>query len=122
MPLSKGKSEGAFKHNVKAELGAGKPRAQALAIAYSVKRHSKGPVKGYSEGGLVADKKRQSVADRIVSLRKSRREQKDESIDQADEMGLIPTEDLFPEDNQNDAVDMPNAKRKALLARIMRKR
>jgi len=38
MPLKKSKSEKAFKANVKAEIKAGKPQKQAVAIAYSVKR------------------------------------------------------------------------------------
>lgn len=38
MPLIKGQSKGAFAHNVKAEIAAGKPPKQAVAIAYSVKR------------------------------------------------------------------------------------
>ena len=38
MPLKKGTSEKAFKSNVKAEIKAGKPQTQALAIAYQVKR------------------------------------------------------------------------------------
>ena len=41
MPLKKGKSEKAFKHNVRAEVKAGKPIKQALAIAYDVKRSAK---------------------------------------------------------------------------------
>lgn len=41
MPLKKSKSKKAFKQNVKTELKAGKPIKQALAIAYSVKKHSK---------------------------------------------------------------------------------
>lgn len=41
MPLIKSKSDKSFKHNVKAEIKAGKPKKQALAIAYSVKRKSK---------------------------------------------------------------------------------
>jgi len=41
MPLKHGKSEKAFKSNVKAEMHAGKPQKQALAIAYSVKRRAK---------------------------------------------------------------------------------
>ncbi len=36
MPLDYGKGKKAFGHNVGAELKAGKPRAQAVAIAYSV--------------------------------------------------------------------------------------
>jgi hypothetical protein len=38
MPLIKSKSEKAFKHNIKAEVQAGKPVKQAVAIAYSEKR------------------------------------------------------------------------------------
>jgi hypothetical protein len=38
MPLTKSKSEKAFKHNIKAEIAAGKPQKQAVAIAYAVKR------------------------------------------------------------------------------------
>lgn len=38
MPLSTGKSKKAFSKNVATEIKAGKPKNQALAIAYSVKR------------------------------------------------------------------------------------
>lgn len=38
MPLIKSSSDAAFKSNLKAELKAGKPRDQALAIAYRIKR------------------------------------------------------------------------------------
>lgn len=38
MPLKKSASKQAFQRNVKAEIGAGKPPKQAVAIAYSVKR------------------------------------------------------------------------------------
>jgi hypothetical protein len=38
MPLVKSKSPEAFRKNVKAEIAAGKPAKQAVAIAYSVKR------------------------------------------------------------------------------------
>lgn len=41
MPLVKSKSKKAFVKNIKAELKAGKPKKQALAIAYSVKRKAK---------------------------------------------------------------------------------
>lgn len=40
MPLKKSKSKKAFHDNFMAELAAGKPKRQALAIAYSVKRRS----------------------------------------------------------------------------------
>ena len=42
MPLEKSKGKEAFSHNVKAEMNAGKPQAQAVAIAYSEKRKAGG--------------------------------------------------------------------------------
>ena len=45
MPLKKSPGKKAFKENLKAELTAGKPLAQALAISYSVKRDSKKKMK-----------------------------------------------------------------------------
>jgi hypothetical protein len=41
MPLIQSSSKKAFKENVKREIKAGKPRKQAVAIAYSVKRKNK---------------------------------------------------------------------------------
>lgn len=41
MPLTKSTSKQAFSKNVKAEVAAGKPQKQAVAIAYSVKRQAK---------------------------------------------------------------------------------
>lgn len=49
MPLIKGKSEKAFKSNIRAEVAAGKPVKQAVAIAYDVKRKA-----GKKEGGSVS--------------------------------------------------------------------
>jgi hypothetical protein len=49
MPLIKSKSKKAFEHNIKAEIEAGKPQKQAVAIAYSEKRHAK-----KSHGGKVS--------------------------------------------------------------------
>ena len=48
MPLVKSTSKEAFRKNVKAEVNAGKPVKQAVAIAYSVKRSAaqKSPSKG----------------------------------------------------------------------------
>jgi hypothetical protein len=40
MPLSKSTSKAAFRKNIKAEVNAGKPVKQAVAIAYSVKRQA----------------------------------------------------------------------------------
>ena len=55
MPLIKSTSEKAFSANVKAEMDAGKPQKQAVAIAYSVKR--KAARKSYSSDA-VAEAKR----------------------------------------------------------------
>lgn len=40
MPLVKSPSKAAFRKNIKAEVNAGKPVKQAVAIAYSVKREA----------------------------------------------------------------------------------
>ena len=42
MPLKKSPSRKAFSSNIKAEVAAGKPQKQAVAIAYSVKRKAAG--------------------------------------------------------------------------------
>jgi hypothetical protein len=42
MPLVKSSSASAFLTNLKAELHASKPKKQALAIAYSIKRKAAG--------------------------------------------------------------------------------
>jgi hypothetical protein len=46
MPLIKSKSDKAFKSNIKAEVAAGKPVKQAVAIAYSTKRAAKKAIGG----------------------------------------------------------------------------
>ncbi len=51
MPLMKGKSEKAFKKNIKTEYEAGKPLKQSLAIAYAMKHKSKG--KKMADGGPI---------------------------------------------------------------------
>lgn len=54
MPLKQGKSKAAFQANVEAEIAAGKPPKQAVAIAYSVKRRSGGDMakKNDTESGV----------------------------------------------------------------------
>lgn len=42
MPLVKSKSKAAFRKNVAAEVNAGKPTDQAVAIAYAVQRKAEG--------------------------------------------------------------------------------
>ena len=61
MPLTKSKSPKAFKENVKAEIAAGKPQKQAVAIAYDVQRRAKKA----DGGGLYANihAKRQRIAE-----------------------------------------------------------
>lgn len=46
MPLKRSKTEKAFKENLKAEMKAGKPQKQAVAIAYQIKRDSESKRKG----------------------------------------------------------------------------
>lgn len=45
MPLVKGKSKAAIRENIRREMAAGKPQAQAVAIAYNVagkgRKHAK---------------------------------------------------------------------------------
>ena len=43
MPLVKSTSKGAFRGNIKAEVAAGKPVKQDVAIAYSTKRAAEAP-------------------------------------------------------------------------------
>lgn len=67
MPLIKSKSPKAFEHNLKAELEAGKPKAQSLAIAYSTQRHARG--KKMATGGEVMPSHEDhyaSIADAIL--------------------------------------------------------
>lgn len=50
MPLTKSTSKKAFSKNVKAEVAAGRPIKQAVAIAYATKREAaKKPKKGKSK-------------------------------------------------------------------------
>jgi len=46
MPLKKSASPKAFKANIKAEVRAGKPVKQAVAIAYSEKRQAQAKPRG----------------------------------------------------------------------------
>jgi hypothetical protein len=55
MPLILGKSKEAFGHNIGAEIKAGKPQKQAVAIAYSQKAKAEGK-KHLAMGGEVTGK------------------------------------------------------------------
>lgn len=79
MPLSHGKSKQAFEHNLKAEIHAGKPMSQSLAIAYNMKRKAKKMANGghahdercaegcYAEGGNVLDSSHRSDNERGIN-------------------------------------------------------
>jgi hypothetical protein len=51
MPLKKSSSKEAFRANVRAEVKAGKPVKQAVAIAYATKRAAAKPMKRSSGRG-----------------------------------------------------------------------
>lgn len=55
MPLVKSGSKRAFKENVGREIGAGKPRDQALAIAFDVKRRNRADGGQVFEGPIVSE-------------------------------------------------------------------
>ena len=50
MPLVKSTSKNAFRKNIKAEVAAGKPVKQAVAIAYATKRSAAAKKGGMSKG------------------------------------------------------------------------
>ena len=56
MPLKKSASKRAFGENIAAEMRAGKPQRQALAIAYSVKRAAEGKERRASVKGRPANR------------------------------------------------------------------
>ena len=71
MPLFKSKSDKAVGKNIKAEMAAGKPQKQSIAIALSVQRKAKG--KKMAEGGEVEDaddKAGVSVAQEIMARKR----------------------------------------------------
>lgn len=59
MPLIQGKSKKSFEKNVKAEMDAGKPQKQSLAIAFSVQRKNKPKKMAY--GGMARDTQEPAV-------------------------------------------------------------
>jgi hypothetical protein len=79
MPLVKSKSDKAFKSNIAAEVKAGKPPKQAVAIAYSVKRAAKKAV-----GGSMDETREPS---RSSEYKKAKANERDYGRFQAAEMG-----------------------------------
>ncbi len=66
MPLQPGKSKQAFSHNIKAEMKAGKPQKQAVAIAYSEKDEH------MAEGGQVDEELMDQVAGEFLQAIESK--------------------------------------------------
>lgn len=87
MPLQRSKSPEAFSSNVKAEMQAGKPQAQSLAIAYAVKR--KAQRKGYSEGGEI---RRERLKEDLFGMSEPEMLLESESADES-----LPIEEAEPE-------------------------
>jgi hypothetical protein len=80
MPLMKSRSPKAFEHNVKAEMRAGKPQPQALAISYSVKR--KAPKKKASGGTVESGSRDMNMADGgMVNAKNQKRPMPDQTHD-----------------------------------------
>lgn len=71
MPLMRGKSEKAFKHNIEAEMESGKPQKQSLAIAYAMKRKGKKMAGGGSTDHEMVDLDHDMV-DRIMAKKFSK--------------------------------------------------
>ncbi len=76
MPLIKSKSKKAFSENIAAEMDAGKPQKQSLAIAYAVKKQAKrkkmamGGEAMLKEGKPEMHDHAKSIADAIMRRRK----------------------------------------------------
>jgi len=71
MPLIKSKSDKAFKSNIKAEMNAGKPQKQAVAIAYATKRSAKKAIGGDVRPPSYSPHSYDSDVDYYASLKKS---------------------------------------------------
>jgi len=79
MPLVKSKSDKAFKSNISAEIKAGKPPKQAVAIAYSVKNAA-----NKASGGSMDDDRMPS---RSTEYKKAKADERNYGRFQAAEMG-----------------------------------
>lgn len=108
MPLLKSRSKKAFAHNIKAEIEAGKPQKQAVAIAYSEKRRAH----KMAEGGEVEGPS--SIAEAIRAKRKSLIEQ--EPIESDEEMPDLMDLPLEEDEQPEDEID-----KRDIVAQIRRK-
>jgi hypothetical protein len=84
MPLKKSKSDKAFKSNIKAEIAAGKPQKQAVAIAYSTKRAAK-----KARGGSMSPYDYDSDVDYYKAVGDPRGDEDDDGPDLAPKMSRI---------------------------------
>ena len=66
MPLTKSTSKGAFAHNVKAEVAAGKPPKQAVAIAYATKREAAKTAHGSEHHSAHSAKRSEDYHSKVV--------------------------------------------------------
>lgn len=81
MPLIKSKSKKAFESNMEAEMKAGKPKDQSLAIAYSMKRKAS---KKMADGGMISQSEREAQAKRMDDEQQSKQEANDSIDEQMD--------------------------------------
>lgn len=96
MPLIKKASKAAFKHNLEAEMDAGKPKDQSIAIAYNAQRMAK--KKGYASGGMVSsdesDEHYDSIADAILRQKKSSDSGEVDISENGEESGQAPYDNM----------------------------
>jgi len=67
MPLIKSTKKAAFAHNVKAEIAAGKPPEQAVAIAYATKREAQKMAHGTENHSSHSAKRSQHYHEKVVA-------------------------------------------------------
>jgi hypothetical protein len=122
MPLMSGKSQKSFEHNIKAEIGAGKPKDQALAIAYAIKR------KKMNEGGMAdgPNPMAKMIAKKIMSKGVESMEEAPEYNDQdflSDEEDDAALDLTYPDpDHKEDTEGMdPDEKTHMILKKIFSK-
>lgn len=131
MPLIKKASKEAFEHTMEAEMGAGKPKDQSLAIAYGTQRVAKR--KGYTMGGMVSetDEHYNSIADAILRQKKSSDLGEVDINENAEVEGQAPYDDMnheatmkeiYDNDQLSDQPEDSNESGKDMFSSIKRKR